>query len=100
MALTLNPRSERLEIPLAIMYRIAGDDHWIHSRVLNISESGILFAPTALNPGMPVEVLLSPPRDIGTLASGKQVCAAEVVRTTEEGAAAIRLEECRFLLGN
>ena len=100
MAVSLNPRSERLAIPIAIMYRIAGDDHWIHSRVLNISESGILFGPTALNPGTPVEVLLSPPRDIGTLASGKQVCAAEVVRTTEAGAAAIKLEECRFLLGS
>jgi hypothetical protein len=49
---------------------------------------------------MPVEVLLSPPRDIGTLAACKQVCAAEVVRTTEAGEAAIRLEECRFLLGS
>ena len=98
MDITFNPRSERLAIPIAIMYRISGDEHWIHSRVLNISESGVLFGPTALNPGTTVEVLLSPPRDIGTLAAGKQVCAAEVVRTTAAGEAAVRLEACRFLL--
>src|ERR1700722_14461558 len=100
MEVRLSPRSERLAIPIAIMYRISGDDHWIHSRVLNISESGVLFGPTALTPGTTVEVLLSPPRDIGTLASGKQVCAAEVVRTTAAGEAAIRMVECRFLLGS
>jgi|SRR5580765_3309887 hypothetical protein len=100
MDITLNPRSERLTIALPIMYRIPGDDHWIHSKVVNISESGMLFGPTALHPGTPVEVLLSPPRDIGTLAAGKQLCAAKVVRTTEFGAAAIRFEECRFLLGS
>jgi len=33
------------------------------------------------------------------MASGKLVCAAEVVRTTEDGSAAARFAECRFLLG-
>ena len=100
MAFTLNPRSERLTMPFPIMYRIPGDDHWIHSRVLNISESGVLFGPTALDAGASVEVVLSPPRDIGTLVAGRQVYAAEVVRTTESGAAAIRFEEGRLLLEN
>jgi hypothetical protein len=91
-------RSERLAVPIPITYRIPGDDHWINSRVLNISESGVLFGPTTLSPGTPVEVMFSAPQNIGTLGSGKQVCAAEVVRTTDTGAAAVRFEECRFLL--
>jgi len=91
-------RSERLAVPIPITYRIPGDDHWINSRVLNISESGVLFGPTTLSPGTPVEVMFSAPQNIGTLGSGKQVCAAEVVRTTDAGDAAVRFEECRFLL--
>jgi hypothetical protein len=91
-------RSERLAVPIPITYRIPGDDHWINSRVHNISESGVLFGPTTLSPGTPVEVMFSAPLNIGTLGSGKQVCAAEVVRTTDTGDAAVRFEECRFLL--
>jgi PilZ domain len=98
MVVTLIPRSERLALPIPITYRIPGDDHWINSRVLNISDSGVLFGPTALNPGTPVEVIFLAPRNIGTLGSGKQMCAAEVVRTTDSGDAAVRFEECRFLL--
>ena len=91
-------RSERLAVPIPITYRIPGDDHWINSRVLNISESGVLFGPTTLSPGTPVEVMFCTPQDIGKLGCGKQVCAAEVVRTTDAGDAAVRFEECRFLL--
>jgi hypothetical protein len=98
MDISSHPRSERLTFPLPILYRLPGEDHWWPSRVVNISESGVLFGPAALNPGTPVEVLLSLPRDIGTLAAGKQVFVADVVRTTESGAAAIRLGESRFLL--
>ena len=50
-------RSERLAVLIPITYRIPGDDHWINSRVLNISESGVLFGPTTLSPGTPVEVM-------------------------------------------
>ena len=35
---------------------------------------------------------------VGSLAPGKQVCVAKVVRVTECGTAAARFEECRFLL--
>jgi hypothetical protein len=94
----LIPRSERLALPIPITYRIAGDDHWIHSKVMNISDSGVLFGPAGVGPGTPLEVIFAAPVNIGSLASGKMVCAAEVVRTTDEGAAAARFEECRFLL--
>jgi hypothetical protein len=91
-------RSERLVVPIRLTYRIPGEDRWINSRVLNISDSGVLFGPTTLRPGTAVEVMFSTPTDIGTLGSGRQVCAAEVVRTTATGDAAVRFEECRFLL--
>ena len=91
-------RSERLVMPIRLTYRIPGDDHWINSRVLNISDSGVLFGPTTLRPGTAVEVMFSTPTDIGKLGSGRQVCAAEVVRTTETGEAAVRFAECRFVL--
>ena len=98
MVMTLIPRSDRLALPIPITYRIPGDDHWINSRILNISESGALFGPTGLDRGAPVEVMFSAPRDIGMLGSGRQICVAEVVRTTDAGDAAVRFEECRFLL--
>jgi hypothetical protein len=80
------------------MYRRSGDDHWFQSQVLNLSESGVLFGPTELTAGTPVEVILSPPVQVGSLAAGKQVCVAEVVRVTDVGAVAARFGECRFLL--
>jgi hypothetical protein len=94
----LTERSERLALAIPITYRIAGDDHWIHSRVMNISDSGVLFGPTGVGPGTPLELIFAAPINIGSMASGKLVCAAEVVRTTEAGAAAARFDECRFLL--
>ena len=93
-----NPRSERLVLPIAITYCIAGDDHWIQSRVVNISDSGVLFGPAGVRPGTPLEVIFAAPVNIESMASGKLVCVAEVVRTTEDGAAAARFDECRFLL--
>jgi hypothetical protein len=92
------PRSQRLAIHIPLTYRIPGDDRWTNSLVQNISDSGVLFGPTTLRPGTEVEVMFSTPTDIGKLGSGKQLCAAEVVRTTDTGDAAVRFEECRFLL--
>ena len=72
-------------------------DEWVETRMLNISESGVLFG-AVLEPGTPVEVVFSTPVQVGALAPGKIVCSGEVVRTTELGAVAARFEECRFLL--
>ena len=96
--MTIVPRAQRVQLTIPIMYRRSGDDHWFQSQVLNLSESGVLFAPTELTAGTPVEVILSPPVQIGSLAAGKQVCVAKVVRVTDVGAAAARFEECRYLL--
>jgi hypothetical protein len=92
------PRAQRVALGIPIMYQRPGDGQWFQARVINLSESGVLFGPSELQPGTAVEVILSPPMQIGSLASGKQVCAAEVVRTTERRAVAVRFEECRFLL--
>jgi hypothetical protein len=92
------PRARRVSLPITILYRRVGEEDWHPSRVVNLSESGVLFGPTELTPGTPVEVILSPPMQVGSLPTGKQVCSAEIVRATEVGAAAARFEECRFLL--
>ena len=78
------------------MYPVDGD--WRQGRVVNLSESGVLFEPTVLRPGTTVEVIFVSPVQVGSLAPGKVMCIGEVVRTTELGAAAARFEECRFLL--
>jgi len=96
--LTSSPRADRLAIPIPITYRRAGDDHWFASRVVNISETGVLFRPADLAVGTPIEVIVSPPIALGAMAPGKQVCDGEVVRTTEAGAAAARFDGCRFVL--
>jgi hypothetical protein len=96
--LTITPRAARVSVPMSIMYRRAGDEDWLFGKVVNLSESGMLFRPAALQPGTSVEVLLSLSIQVGSLATGKQVCAAEVVRASEMGEAAVRFDECRFLL--
>ena len=58
----------------------------------------MLFAHAELRPRAEVEVILSRPIQVGSMATGKQVCVAEVVRAADAGAAAARFEECRFLL--
>ncbi len=96
--LTIMPRAMRVLLPIPIMYRRTGDDHWFQSYVVNMSETGVLFGPSELAAGNAVEVILSTPIQVRTFATGKQICAAEVVRVTESGAVAVRFEECRFLL--
>jgi hypothetical protein len=91
-------RAERVSLNLPIAYHQPGDDFWFEARAVNLSESGMLFGPTELPLGTSLEVLFSPPIQIGELAPGKQVCLAEVVRTTQMRAVAVRFEECRFLL--
>src|SRR6266508_978674 len=96
--LTNLPRAPRMRLPISIMYRRAGEDTWFESTVVNLSESGALFGPTELQPGAHVEVIFSPPIRVGSMPTGRQVCVAEVVRATEAGVAAVRFQECRFLL--
>ena len=95
---TALPRATRLPLPISVFYRHPQDDFWFSSQAVNLSESGILFGPADLTAGSQVEVMLSPPLPVGTLATGPQVFAGEVVRTTDAGAAAVRFEGSWFLL--
>ena len=100
--LAVVPRAERLALHVPIAYRVANrrretDVEWFQSRILNISESGVLFGPTALEPGASVEVIFSAPIQIGSIGAGKLVCKGEVVRTTETGAAGAKFDQWRFL---
>ena len=92
-------RAERVSLPIFITYRRSGDEEWFQSRVMNMSESGVLFGPTALEPGTQVELIFSSPIHVGSIVPGQTVCMAEVVRATEVGAVAARFAACRFLLG-
>jgi len=96
--LTITPRAARVSMPISIMFRRSGDEDWLAGKVVNLSESGVLFGPTELRPGTHVEVLLSPLVQVGAFATGKQVCAAEVVRASDAGVTAVRFDECLFLL--
>ena len=36
----------------------------MNAKVVNLSESGVLFGPTGLEPGAEVEVIMSPPAQV------------------------------------
>jgi hypothetical protein len=94
----MTPRAERLPLRVPIMYRVLGGELWLQGQIMNISDSGVLFGPTGLTAGTPVEVIFESPVQVGSIASGKVVCVGDVVRTTEVGAAGARFEECRYVL--
>ena len=97
MNMTILRRSERIAFPIPIQYRRPGDADWCSSTVVNLSDSGVLFGPTELEPGTFVELALSPPIRAGWLVPGKQVRAGEVVRV-DGRSVAVRLGECRISL--
>ena len=92
------PRAKRLTFPVAISYRLADSEDWLQARVLNISESGMMFAPAAVEPGRAIEVIFATAVPIESLPQGKLICIAHVVRATPAGTVAARFEACRFLL--
>ena len=94
------PRADRVPLPISLTYRVAGDDHWLYGRVANLSESGVLFGPSELQPGAKVELIISSPIPVRTIPPGRMVCLARVVRTTEAGATGALFETCRFIVEN
>jgi PilZ domain-containing protein len=97
---TYTERADRMRLGIPIKYRVSNDDTWFDCRILNISDSGVLFGPTSLEapPGTHVELLFSSRVQIGTMAPGQMICVGEVVRTTEAGQLGARFDECRFML--
>jgi len=91
-------RATRLTLTVPLLYRRPGQAEWTQARVINISESGAMFAPANLEPGASIEVVFSTPVWLGSMPPGQLVCVADVVRTTPAGVAAVRFDECRFLI--
>jgi hypothetical protein len=92
------PRSKRMFLDVPIAYRSAGDEMWLQSRIVNVSESGVMFAPAVVELGQSIEMVFSTPIPIASIAPGRLICKAKVVRTGITGVAAARFEEYRFLL--
>jgi hypothetical protein len=92
------PRSKRVFLDVPVAYRTAGDEMWLQGRIVNVSESGIMFAPAVVEIGQSIEMIFSTPIAIASIAPGRLICKAKVVRTGVTGAAAVRFEEYRFLL--
>jgi hypothetical protein len=88
----MRTRAARVSLPIAMTYRIAGESDWTHSRILNVSESGVLFGPTGLLPGTSVELAFSLPMRIGSLTVGRLVRRGRIVRVTELAAVGARFE--------
>jgi hypothetical protein len=95
MTLTIIPRAERLPLRIPIAYRVPGDGEWFQSRIVNISESGVLFGPTGLKPGTIVEVMFSCPPHLGSMPPGVVICLGQVMRIDETDAAAVTLQRPR-----
>src|SRR5262245_22229982 len=63
------PRAQRFAIPIAILYRTAGETEWGSGQAENISRSGVLFrADRRMEPNTPIEILLDMPSAVATTA--------------------------------
>jgi PilZ domain-containing protein len=93
-------RAERMRAAMPLRYRVDGHEHWLESRVLDISDSGVLFGPAAGSPepGTRVEMMFSSQTPIGSMPPGQMMCAAEIIRKTEQGQVGARFSQCRFVL--
>jgi PilZ domain len=93
-------RAERMRVAIPVRYRVAGHEHWLDSRILNISDSGVLFGPAigGPEPGARVEVMFSSAVPIGALAPGQMMCAGQIVRMNEQGQLGAKFATCRFVL--
>jgi hypothetical protein len=90
-------RARRIPLCVEVAYRLAGEETWQRGQILNVSESGVLFAPASIEPGREIEVSFSAPFVIGSLPSGRLVCEAHVVRSSGGGAAA-EFDDWRLVL--
>src|SRR5205814_10548349 len=90
-------RAERMRVGIAVRYRVAGHEHWLDSRILDISDSGVLFGPAIASPdpGTPVEVMFSSPIPIGSMAPGHMMCAGAIIRRTGQGQGGAALSPSR-----
>jgi hypothetical protein len=76
------PRAERYKLPIAILYRSAGETEWRPGLTENISRTGVLFrAERRLEPDTALEMMLDIPAIVSTYQSGSALRRGRVVRT-------------------
>jgi hypothetical protein len=79
--LVQTPRAARYEMSVPVLYRARGEEGWREGRTVDVSHSGVLFAPAGTAPGLTaqVEFLLLLP-GTGTIESPGVRCHGRVVR--------------------
>ena len=92
------PRAARILLRIPVRFRPVGDHPWMDSRVLNLSESGMLLGPVPLVAGVQLELAFVVPANLASFAVGRVRCVGETVRRTSYGAVGVRFEECRYLV--
>ena len=91
-------RAARIVLGIPVRYRPVGDHQWMDSRVLNLSESGMLLGPVPLPAGVQLELAFVVPGNFASFAAGRVRCVGETVRRTPYGAVGVRFDECRYLV--
>ena len=82
------PRSARFALAVPGRYRLLGRDRWQDVRIVNLSDTGILFrAHERLVTGTMFEMIIETPFQIGNLAPGRFGCLARISRTEPVGSA-------------
>jgi hypothetical protein len=75
------PRAERFAIPIAILYRSAGETSWRPALTENISRSGVLFRTDRdFEPDTTLEMMLDMPAIVTRTAAGSALRRGRVVR--------------------
>ena len=76
------PRSARFALAVPGRYRLPPSNDWREVRVVNLSDTGILFrADEPLAFGTTFEMVVETPFRIGNLAPGRFRCLAKISRT-------------------
>lgn len=75
------PRARRLKVNLPLKYRPTGTEEWLEGKVLNISQTGLLFEATQeLRYDADVELVLNMPEEITGQLNSRVLCQGYIVR--------------------
>jgi hypothetical protein len=76
------PRARRLKVDLGLKYRQTGTEDWSEGKVVNISQTGLLFeAALALRHDADVELVLIMPEEITGQPNSRVLCQGYIVRS-------------------
>ena len=92
------PRADRVSVSVPISYRLTGDEEWFQTRLLNLSDSGLMFGPATLEPGARIEVLFALPFPTETSEPGRIIGSARVIHATVTGTIGARFDKRRYLI--